>query len=94
VSFVKKSHAVPLTINRQAAKGRFKPKDIKIISVSISMRCPHCLGSQYRKSAFDVSEKNPAGAKCIFCKTAMVALNPAAMNTLAKLKINNDMLHR
>ena len=93
MSFVKNNAASSIT-NRQAAKGRFKLKDIKIISVSISMRCPHCLGSQYRKSAFDVSEKNPAGAKCIFCKTAMIALNPAAMNTLAKLKMNNEVLHR
>ncbi|HDG1693097.1 TPA: cold-shock protein, partial [Kluyvera georgiana] len=35
-------------------------------------RCPCCHGSQYRTSIFDVSERNPFGAKCIFCKTNMV----------------------
>ncbi|MDU3301478.1 MAG: cold-shock protein, partial [Enterobacter ludwigii] len=30
-----------------------------------------CHGSQYRTSIFDVSEKNPYGAKCIFCKSTM-----------------------
>ncbi|WP_227123130.1 cold shock small protein YmcF [Kosakonia oryzae] len=37
----------------------------------IHFRCPCCHGSQYRISSFDVTEKNPVGAKCIFCKSAM-----------------------
>ncbi|MCE0491549.1 hypothetical protein LU196_16050 [Pantoea sp. Mb-10] len=36
------------------------------------MRCPACQGSQYRQSIFDISSKNPMGAKCIFCKAAMM----------------------
>ncbi|WP_308537642.1 cold-shock protein [uncultured Kluyvera sp.] len=40
--------------------------------LNIHFRCPCCHGSQYRTSIFDVSEKNPFGAKCIFCKTTMV----------------------
>ncbi|HGK4672992.1 hypothetical protein C8256_23620 [Kluyvera genomosp. 2] len=42
------------------------------MNLNIHFRCPCCHGSQYRMSAFDVSEKNPFGAKCIFCKTNMV----------------------
>ncbi|WP_261388113.1 cold shock small protein YmcF [Candidatus Pantoea soli] len=38
------------------------------------MRCPNCQGSQYRRSVFDISISNPLGAKCIFCKSAMIAL--------------------
>nr|WP_241825947.1 hypothetical protein [Izhakiella australiensis] len=38
------------------------------------LRCPHCHGSQYRTSAFDITKANPYGAKCIFCKSIMVAL--------------------
>ncbi|MFO5928139.1 cold-shock protein, partial [Klebsiella pneumoniae] len=34
-----------------------------------------CHGSQYRTSQFDVTEKNPFGAKCIFCKSAMMTLD-------------------
>ncbi|EKZ5693398.1 cold-shock protein [Klebsiella quasipneumoniae] len=41
----------------------------------IHFRCPCCHGSQYRTSQFDVTEKNPFGAKCIFCKSAMMALD-------------------
>ncbi|MEH0885002.1 hypothetical protein [Enterobacter sp. UNJFSC 003] len=37
----------------------------------IHFRCPCCHGSQYRISIFDVSENNPFGAKCIFCKSTM-----------------------
>ncbi|MDF7662947.1 hypothetical protein PUG81_28750 [Erwiniaceae bacterium L1_54_6] len=36
------------------------------------LRCPHCRGSQCRTSAYDISRQNPSGAKCIFCKSAMV----------------------
>ncbi|MCA1178320.1 hypothetical protein LBW90_21870 [Pantoea rwandensis] len=36
------------------------------------MKCPQCQGSQYRKSVFDVSQKNPHGATCIFCKSMMI----------------------
>ncbi|XWJ93637.1 cold-shock protein [Phytobacter ursingii] len=39
---------------------------------NIYLRCPKCHGSQYRLSHFDVTETNPYGAKCIFCKTVMV----------------------
>ncbi|MGL4725506.1 MAG: cold-shock protein [Scandinavium sp.] len=42
---------------------------------SIHFRCPCCHGLQYRTSSFDVSEKNPHGAKCIFCKSAMVTFD-------------------
>nr|WP_312691731.1 cold-shock protein [Kosakonia sp.] len=38
-------------------------------------RCPCCSGTQYRISSFDVTEKNPSGAKCIFCKSSMTAFN-------------------
>ncbi|MER0132763.1 cold-shock protein [Klebsiella pneumoniae] len=41
----------------------------------IHFRCPCCHGSQYRTSQFDVTEKNPFGAKCIFCKSAMMTLD-------------------
>ncbi|WP_312410402.1 cold-shock protein [Pseudescherichia sp.] len=41
----------------------------------IHFRCPCCHGSQYRTSHFDVSEANPFGAKCIFCKSSMVILD-------------------
>ncbi|MEP9308509.1 cold-shock protein [Enterobacter cloacae] len=44
----------------------------------IHFRCPCCHGSQYRTSAFDVSEKNPFGAKCIFCKSPMITLDHLA----------------
>ncbi|MEA1062642.1 cold-shock protein [Apirhabdus apintestini] len=37
-----------------------------------SFKCPCCQGSQYRTSVFDSSIRNPAGAKCIFCKSDMV----------------------
>jgi hypothetical protein len=42
---------------------------------TIHFRCPCCHGSQYRVSMFDVSEKNPFGAKCIFCKSAMITFD-------------------
>ncbi|WP_312946745.1 cold-shock protein [Superficieibacter sp.] len=41
-------------------------------ALKIQFRCPACHGSQYRTSHFDVTEKNRFGAKCIFCKTAMI----------------------
>ncbi|MBJ3816756.1 cold-shock protein [Shimwellia pseudoproteus] len=41
----------------------------------INFRCPCCHGSQFRTSNYDVTEKNPFGAKCIFCKTPMVTLD-------------------
>ncbi|HDT4164255.1 TPA: cold-shock protein [Enterobacter hormaechei subsp. steigerwaltii] len=44
----------------------------------IHFRCPCCHGSQYRTSAFDVSDKNPFGAKCIFCKSSMITLDHLA----------------
>ncbi|NUU64557.1 cold-shock protein [Enterobacteriaceae bacterium BIT-l23] len=39
----------------------------------LTLRCPCCHGSQFRTSHFDVSERNPYGAKCIFCKSVMIA---------------------
>ena len=45
----------------------------KEIILNIQFRCPACHGSQYRTSPYDVTEKNHMGAKCIFCKTAMIA---------------------
>lgn len=44
----------------------------------IHFRCPCCHGSQYRTSVFDVSDKNPHGAKCIFCKSSMITLDHLA----------------
>ncbi|WP_316432405.1 cold shock small protein YmcF [Klebsiella pasteurii] len=44
----------------------------------IHFRCPCCHGSQYRTSTYDVSEKNPFGAKCIFCKSAMITFDNIA----------------
>ncbi|WP_313479427.1 cold shock small protein YmcF [Atlantibacter hermannii] len=41
----------------------------------IHFRCPCCHGSQYRTSHFDVSQQNPFGAKCIFCKSAMITFD-------------------
>ncbi|POT56587.1 cold-shock protein [Citrobacter amalonaticus] len=41
------------------------------MTLHIHFKCPRCHGSQYRTSVFDVSEKNPFGAKCIFCKSIM-----------------------
>ena len=38
-------------------------------------RCPCCHGSQYRTSSFDVSDRNPFGAKCIFCKSMMITFD-------------------
>ncbi|NUC35676.1 cold-shock protein [Escherichia coli] len=32
-------------------------------------------GSQYRTSSFDVSDMNPFGAKCIFCKSMMITFD-------------------
>ncbi|WP_437887236.1 cold shock small protein YmcF [Phytobacter sp. V91] len=40
--------------------------------MTMHLRCPTCHGSQFRSSPFDVSENNPHGAKCIFCKSNMV----------------------
>ncbi|MEM0432482.1 cold-shock protein [Escherichia coli] len=41
----------------------------------IHFRCPCCHGSQYRTSSFDVSDRNPFGAKCIFCKSMMITFD-------------------
>ncbi|WP_419776134.1 cold-shock protein [Mixta mediterraneensis] len=38
-------------------------------------KCPHCNGSQYRTSHYDVTRANPLGAKCIFCKSVVVQIN-------------------
>ncbi|WJD47681.1 MULTISPECIES: cold shock small protein YmcF [unclassified Enterobacter] len=42
-------------------------------TTSMHFTCPRCHGSQYRTSPFDMTESNPYGAKCIFCKSAMMA---------------------
>ncbi|XTZ39147.1 cold-shock protein [Salmonella enterica] len=55
----------------------YRVKDISI-SNRIHFRCPCCHGSQYRISNFDMSEKNPFGAKCIFCKSAMTTFDNIA----------------
>ncbi|HHS9739649.1 TPA: cold-shock protein [Raoultella ornithinolytica] len=44
----------------------------------IHFRCPCCHGSQYRTSNYDVTKKNPFGAKCIFCKTSMITFDNIA----------------
>ncbi|OUR02379.1 cold-shock protein [Pluralibacter gergoviae] len=54
---------------------------------AIHFRCPCCHGSQYRVSHFDVSEKNPFGAKCIFCKSAMVTFD----NIYSAVQANHGM---
>ncbi|WP_238938915.1 cold-shock protein [Mixta mediterraneensis] len=46
-------------------------KDYKITR----FKCPHCNGSQYRTSHYDVTRANPLGAKCIFCKSVVVQIN-------------------
>ncbi|AUU29086.1 MULTISPECIES: cold shock small protein YmcF [Citrobacter] len=46
---------------------------------NIHFRCPCCHGSQYRTSNFDVTEKNPFGAKCIFCKSTMITFDNIAL---------------
>ncbi|MDY0970982.1 cold-shock protein [Siccibacter turicensis] len=48
------------------------------MTAQIHFRCPCCHGSQYRTSPFDMTEKNPFGAKCIFCKSAMTTLDSFA----------------
>ncbi|QGN37857.1 cold-shock protein [Klebsiella oxytoca] len=56
----------------------------------IHFRCPCCHGSQYRTSSYDVSEKNPFGAKCIFCKSAMITFDniaPSISRNAASLEL-------
>ena len=43
----------------------------------VTLSC--CHGSQYRTSAFDVTERNPLGAKCIFCKSTMITFDNVAL---------------
>ena len=50
----------------------------------IHFRCPCCHGSQYRTSVFDVSEKNPFGAKCIFFYLPMMTLDHLAAARIAQ----------
>nr|DAG12495.1 MAG TPA: Transcription initiation factor IIE, alpha FINGER, Transcription [Caudoviricetes sp.] len=50
-----------------------------VITNNIHFRCPCCHGSQYRTSSFDVTEKNPFGAKCIFCKSTMITFDNVAL---------------
>ncbi|HAW1844370.1 TPA: cold-shock protein [Escherichia coli] len=45
----------------------------------LHFRCPCCHGSQYRTSAFDVTERNPLGAKCIFYKSTMITFDNVAL---------------
>ncbi|MEN0581240.1 cold-shock protein [Phytobacter palmae] len=49
---------------------------------NIHLRCPKCHGSQYRVSHFDVTETNPYGAKCIFCKNIMVTNEHYSLATM------------
>ncbi|MCS2147789.1 cold shock small protein YmcF [Scandinavium manionii] len=63
------------------------------MSDSIHFRCPCCHGSQYRTSSFDVTEKNPFGAKCIFCKSAMITADniytwqrPVSVSTITEIR--------
>lgn len=53
----------------------------------IHFRCPCCHGSQYRTSAFDVSDKNPFGAKCIFCKSSMITLDHPPQRVRLKITL-------
>ena len=52
---------------------------VAIITQHLHFRCPCCHGSQYRTSAFDVTERNPLGAKCIFCKSTMITFDNVAL---------------
>nr|WP_072015695.1 cold-shock protein [Citrobacter farmeri] len=52
---------------------------VTVITNNIHFRCPCCHGSQYRTSSFDVTDRNPFGAKCIFCKTTMITFDNIAM---------------
>ena len=54
---------------------------------NIHFRCPCCHGSQYRTSNYDVSESNPFGAKCIFCKSSMITLDNIAPYISAKATV-------
>lgn len=49
--------------------------EVDNITNHIHFRCPCCHGSQYRTSSFDVSDMNPFGAKCIFCKSMMITFD-------------------
>lgn len=55
----------------------------------IHFRCPCCHGSQYRTSAFDVSDKNPFGAKCIFCKSSMITLDHLPQRVLLRITLQS-----
>ncbi|WP_441316529.1 cold shock small protein YmcF, partial [Escherichia coli] len=44
---------------------------VAVITQHLHFRCPFCHGSLYRSPAFDVTERNPLGAKCQFGKSAM-----------------------
>nr|WP_312240554.1 cold-shock protein [Pantoea sp.] len=44
---------------------------MKVFILTLSFKCPGCLGHQYRLSLHNVTHKNPHGAVCIFCKSAM-----------------------
>ena len=52
---------------------------VAVITQHLHFRCPCCHGSQYRTSAFDVTERNPLGAKCIFCKSTMITFDNVAL---------------
>ncbi|MCI1034256.1 hypothetical protein EDF75_2448 [Raoultella sp. BIGb0149] len=54
----------------------------------IHFRCPCCHGSQYRTSNYDVSESNPFGAKCIFCKSSMITFDNIAPYISAKATVS------
>ncbi|MGS4822195.1 cold-shock protein [Raoultella terrigena] len=54
----------------------------------IHFRCPCCHGSQYRTSNYDVSESNPFGAKCIFCKSSMITFDNIAPYISAKAVVS------
>nr|WP_193568788.1 cold-shock protein [Citrobacter sp. NCU1] len=53
--------------------------EVTDISSHIHFWCPCCHGSQYRTSTFDVTERNPFGAKCIFCKSTMMTFDHVAL---------------
>ncbi|WP_395225317.1 hypothetical protein, partial [Escherichia coli] len=57
----------------------------------IHFRCPCCHGSQYRTSSFDVSDMNPFGAKCIFCKSMMITFDNISQY-LRKVRISGEIL--
>ncbi|WP_455863872.1 cold shock small protein YmcF [Pantoea agglomerans] len=57
---------------------------MKVIIPIIRFKCPSCHGCQFRLSPHNITQKNPHGANCIFCKAGM----QASAQTLTHLLTN------